>query len=79
MRSPPPIAGLGSAKTGSPFLARLDDARIAEAEKSLQWLVGRQRFDGMRFLDVGSGSGLSSLVARRLGAGVLSFDYDPQS
>jgi 2-polyprenyl-6-hydroxyphenyl methylase/3-demethylubiquinone-9 3-methyltransferase len=61
------------------FLARLDDARIAEAEKSLQWLVGRQRFDGIRFLDIGSGSGLSSLAARRLGAGVLSFDYDPQS
>src|SRR5208282_1242675 len=61
------------------FLARLDDARIAEAERSLQWLVGRQRFDGMRFLDIGSGSGLSSLSARRLGADVVSFDYDPQS
>jgi 2-polyprenyl-6-hydroxyphenyl methylase/3-demethylubiquinone-9 3-methyltransferase len=61
------------------FLARLNDARIAEAEKSLQWLAGRERFDGMQFLDVGSGSGLSSLVARRLGAGVVSFDHDPQS
>ena len=61
------------------FLARLDEARIAEAERSLQWLVGRERCDGMRFLDIGSGSGLSSLAARRLGAVVLSFDYDPRS
>ena len=61
------------------FLARLDGARIAEAETALQWLVGRSRFDGLRFLDVGSGSGLSSLAARRLGANVVSFDYDVQS
>jgi 2-polyprenyl-6-hydroxyphenyl methylase/3-demethylubiquinone-9 3-methyltransferase len=61
------------------FLAELNDARIAEAEKSLQWLVGRERLDGLRFLDVGSGSGLSSLAARRLGATVHSFDYDLDS
>ena len=61
------------------FLTGLDEARIVEAEKSLQWLLGRERLDGLSFLDVGSGSGLSSLAARRLGANVVSFDYDPQS
>lgn len=32
-----------------------------------------------RFLDIGSGSGLSSLVAHQLGARVTSFDVDPSS
>jgi 2-polyprenyl-3-methyl-5-hydroxy-6-metoxy-1,4-benzoquinol methylase len=61
------------------FLAQLDDARIAAAERSLQDLLGWARLDDLRFLDIGSGSGLSSLVARRLGASVYSFDYDSQS
>jgi SAM-dependent methyltransferase len=61
------------------FLAGLDDGRIAEAEKSLQWLLGRRQLDGLNFVDIGSGSGLSSLAARRLGARVFSFDDDPRS
>lgn len=42
-------------------------------------MLGVASLEGRTFLDIGSGSGLFSLVARRLGASVHSFDYDPQS
>lgn len=61
------------------FLQHLDDGRIEEARGSLAKLLGTDNLAGMSFLDAGSGSGLSSLVARRMGARVHSFDYDPQS
>jgi len=61
------------------FLAKLDDKRIRQAELSLQEMLEMKNFTGKTFLDIGSGSGLFSLAARRLGAKLLSFDYDPQS
>ena len=63
----------------SRFLRHLNDDRIAEAERSLRESLGVADLRGQRFLDIGSGSGLFSLAARRLGATVHSFDYDPQS
>jgi 2-polyprenyl-3-methyl-5-hydroxy-6-metoxy-1,4-benzoquinol methylase len=61
------------------FLRTVNEARIRAAEDALTRMLRVQRLDGRRFLDVGCGSGLSSLAARRLGARVHSFDYDPDS
>ena len=61
------------------FLAVLDDERISRAEESLKQMLEVESLANRSFLDIGSGSGLFSLAARRLGACVHSFDYDPQS
>jgi 2-polyprenyl-6-hydroxyphenyl methylase/3-demethylubiquinone-9 3-methyltransferase len=62
------------------FLAVLDDGRIAAARDALATMLGTATLEGRSFLDMGSGSGLSSLVAMQLGAErVRSFDYDEES
>lgn len=66
-------------KNWARFLSRLNEERIALAVRSLANFLEVETLEGKTFLDVGSGSGLFSLAARRLGAHVHSFDYDPDS
>ena len=61
------------------FLGVLDEDRIRAAERSLTDWLGAEPMSRSSFLDVGCGSGLFSLAARRLGASVRSFDYDSDS
>lgn len=69
----------GFGKNWRSFLSVLNEERITEAEKSLKQMLEVENLQGKSFLDIGSGSGLFSLAACRLGAKVHSFDYDPDS
>jgi 2-polyprenyl-6-hydroxyphenyl methylase/3-demethylubiquinone-9 3-methyltransferase len=66
-------------KNWARFLEILNEERVVEAENSLKQMLEVETLAGKTFLDIGSGSGLFSLAARRLGATVFSFDYDPNS
>jgi 2-polyprenyl-6-hydroxyphenyl methylase/3-demethylubiquinone-9 3-methyltransferase len=66
-------------KNWSNFLSVLDDERIKTAVESLCEMLEVNDLTGKTFLDIGSGSGLFSLAARKLGAKVHSFDFDPNS
>lgn len=63
----------------SKFLHHLSEEQIVKAEASLRSMLELHHLADKSFLDAGCGSGLFSLAARRLGARVHSFDYDPQS
>jgi len=66
-------------KNWADFLHNVGEVQIAEAEKSLKEWLQIESLSGKTFLDIGSGSGLASLVAQRMNAKrVYSFDYDPQ-
>jgi len=61
------------------FAAGLHPGQIAEAVNSLSRLLERRELNHVSFLDIGCGSGLFSLAARKMGARVRSFDFDPDS
>lgn len=66
-------------KNWARYLDGVDEGAIAAARHSLMDMLESERLDGKAFLDIGSGSGLFSLAAKRLGARVHSLDFDPQS
>lgn len=63
----------------SRFLRLVDEPRIRQAQQSLSAMLREPTLEGRTFLDIGCGSGLFSCAARRLGARVHSFDFDPHS
>lgn len=69
----------GFGKNWRRFLSTMNEKRLRFAVESLQKMLGAADLAGKSFLDIGSGSGLFSLAARRMGARVHSFDYDPNS
>lgn len=66
-------------KNWAAYAEKITETEIDEAEKGLQRLMGG-RLDGLRFLDIGCGSGLHALAALRLGAReVVAVDIDVDS
>jgi SAM-dependent methyltransferase len=61
------------------FLETVDNRIVDEAIHSLRTGLGVESLSQRTFLDLGSGSGLFSLAAWRLGARVVSLDLDPDS
>ena len=68
----------GFGKNWLNYVRLVDETRVRSAVEALRDKLGGDP-PGRSFLDVGCGSGLSSLAARRLGCTVFSFDYDEES
>ena len=69
----------GFGKNWAAFLKTLDETKIKYSIDSLKQMLELESLKEKTFIDVGSASGLSSLAAYKLGAEVLSFDFDDQS
>ena len=60
------------------FLKNISEEIISNSQNSMLKMLNTS-LEGKTFLDVGSGSGLSSLSAKRSGASVTSYDFDIDS
>lgn len=64
----------------SDFSRLIDESAIQEAERGILALIPRSEIEGASWLDIGSGSGIHSLAAHRLGAGdITALDIDRDS
>jgi 2-polyprenyl-6-hydroxyphenyl methylase/3-demethylubiquinone-9 3-methyltransferase len=64
----------------SDFSKHIDESAIQEAERGILALIPRDEIEGASWLDIGSGSGIHSLAAHRLGASdITALDIDADS
>lgn len=62
------------------YAESITEVEITEAVAGLRRLLGGVDLAGLKFLDIGCGSGIHSLAALRLGAAeVVAIDFDPDS
>lgn len=73
--TPDPELRFGFGRNWERFLSSLNEDRLGKSQQSIEKFWPREK-EAISFLDIGSGSGTFSLIARRLGAKVHSFDYD---
>lgn len=60
------------------FLTNIDEKKVQSAMNDISSFLGPGVMKGRTFVDIGCGSGLSSLAAYRLGASkIYSYDIDP--
>ena len=67
-------------KNWQEFLSTVDEDVITAAGKDIEDWLGTENIRGKSIVDIGSGSGLSSLCMYQRGCRrLVSFDYDPHS
>jgi len=76
----PVVKSFSFGKNWKDFIATVDDEVIVEAGNDIEEWLGTYNIRGKSIVDIGSGSGLSSLCMFQRGCRrLVSFDYDPHS